>query len=424
MTGHRLERLALFTDTWTPQVNGVARTLDRLVTECEARGIETLVVTVDEADAVPPLPHVERWPARPFWAYPQLRMTTPSPSRAREVLARFRPTLVHVATPFGVGLSARQAARALNVPLVSSYHTHFTAYLQHYGLQGLDAVSWPFLRWFHNGGRRTFAPTRDVATQLEAQGFEGVRVWGRGVDTARFAPRHRSAAFREAIGCTPETCLVTYVGRLAPEKGIDVAMRAMTQLLRAEPGRLRFALVGDGPAEERLRALAPEGTVFLGRLEGQALAEAYASADVFLFPSTTETFGNVVLEAMASGVAVVSHATGPTSEFAHAGTALPVDVRAADAIADAVRALLDDRNRRAAIAAAGLAAAHERGWSRVWDGLFAEYDAVFVDRPSRTRDEPAVSASAAGHVATPGDRAPAERATAERASVGRATRVA
>lgn len=374
----RLERLALFTDTWVPQVNGVARTLDRLVRECERRGVDARVFTATEDEPVAEDAHVERWAARPFWAYPQLRMATPSPSRARAALERFRPSLVHVATPFGLGLSGRQAARTLGLPLVSSYHTHFTAYLAHYNLQGLDAVSWPFLRWFHNGGERTFAPTNDVVGQLEAQGFRGVRRWGRGIDARRFAPTHRSESLRATLGCTPDTLLVLYVGRLAPEKGVDVALRAMTQVLRAEPHRVRFALVGDGPAEQALRASAPEGVHFLGRLEGQPLAEAYASADVFLFPSITETFGNVVLEAMASGLTVISHREGATAEFAHEGTALPVDVRSADALADAVRTLLDDPGRRHRLADAGRAEAASRTWDRIWDDLFAEYDTVLA----------------------------------------------
>lgn len=379
----RLERLALFSDTWVPQVNGVARTLDRLVTECERRGVEARVFTVTDDESLATVPQVERWPARPLWAYPQLRMAAPSPSRAREALERFRPSLVHVATPFGLGLSGRQAARALDLPLVSSYHTHFTAYLAHYHLQGLDAVSWPFLRWFHNGGERTFAPTDDVVRQLAAQGVRGVRRWGRGIDARRFSPTHRSAALRAALGCTPDTVLVLYVGRLAPEKGVDVAMRAMAQVLRAEPRRVQFALVGDGPAEAALRAAAPDGVHFLGRLEGQPLAEAYASADVFLFPSTTETFGNVVLEAMASGLAVIAHHDGATAEFATTTTALPVDVRSADALADAVRTLANDPTRRRAIAAAGREEAATRTWDHIWDALFTDYETVLEARAPR-----------------------------------------
>ncbi len=384
-------RLALFTDTWLPQVNGVARTLDRLVSECHRRGIATMVVTPNDgaaddrsaydrpADPVEAPHTLVRWPARPFWAYPQLHMATPSTARARALLQAFRPDLVHVATPFGVGLSGRQAARALGLPLVSSYHTHFTAYLRHYRLQHLDAVAWPFLRWFHNGGRATFAPTQHVADQLSAQGFRGAAVWSRGIDTARFNPARRSLERRRALGIPDDALLCCYVGRLAPEKGIDVAIEALRPLLAAHPDRLRFLLVGDGPAEARLRAAAPAGVLFAGRQEGEALAECYASSDVFVFPSVTETFGNVVLEAMASGLCVVSHHAGPTYEFAHDRTAYPVDVTSPDALREAVLSLMQDPRRRATLATAALQEAQRRDWASVWDRLFADYARVLQD---------------------------------------------
>jgi glycosyltransferase involved in cell wall biosynthesis len=383
-----ITRLALFTDTWRPQVNGVARTLDRLVSECHRRGIATMVVTPDDGSAddgsaddgaadPPDAQHLTvRWPARPFWAYPHLHMATPSTARARALLQDFRPDLVHVATPFGVGLSGRQAARALDLPLVSSYHTHFTAYLRHYRLQHLDAVAWPFLRWFHNGGRATFAPTQHVADQLRAQGFRGAAVWSRGIDTVRFHPARRSLERRRALGVPDDALLCCYVGRLAPEKGIDVAIEAMRPLLAAYPNRLRLLLVGDGPAEARLRAAAPAGVLFAGRQEGSALAECYASSDVFVFPSATETFGNVVLEAMASGLCVISHHEGPTYEFAHDCTAYPVDVTSPDALRAAVHTLMHDAPRRAALAAAGLREAQRRDWPSVWDNLFGYYSHV------------------------------------------------
>jgi phosphatidylinositol alpha 1,6-mannosyltransferase len=390
------QRLALFTDTFTPQVNGVARTLHRLVAECARRDIETLVVTPDDdAPAPTDCGEVLRWPSRPFWAYPQLRLSRPSGTRARDVLRRFRPTLVHAATPFGIGLSGRRAARALDVPLVTSYHTHFTAYLAHYGLSALNALSWPFLRWFHNGGRRTFVPTHAVAGELRAHQFRGLRVWGRGVDTTRFSPAHRSDAWRATVGASDRTLVVTYVGRLAPEKGLGVALTAVAPLLAAHPERLRVVLVGDGPAEASLRASAPDGVIFLGRREGRALAECYASSDVFLFPSTTETFGNVVLEALASGLAVVAHDRGPTFEFANARTACPVDVRRADAIAAALVGLLADPARRQALGKAGRQEALARSWDRVWDTLFADYAEALAQPGPASASPPAASPPAA-----------------------------
>ncbi|MBI1808725.1 MAG: glycosyltransferase family 1 protein, partial [Gemmatimonadetes bacterium] len=292
--GARGLRLAIFSDTYPPQVNGVSRTLERLVGAVEARGGEAMVVTVSDPAARPD-PRVERWPSIPFWAYPQLQMAAPRRTSALDLLERWRPTLVHSATEFGIGLSGLFAARERRVPFVSSYHTHFTAYLRHYNLSALDAIGWPFLRWFHNAGLRTFAPSEIVRAELEANGFRNTRVWSRGVDHTRFHPAFRSPEMRARCGADDDTVLVAYVGRLAPEKGIDVALEGMRQVMARYGKRVAFALAGDGPAEARCRATAPEGTYFAGRLDGRDLSAFYASADVFVFPSITETFGNVVL---------------------------------------------------------------------------------------------------------------------------------
>jgi glycosyltransferase involved in cell wall biosynthesis len=368
-------RLALCTDTYAPQVNGVARTLERLVQAVEARGGVVQVLTVDDPDAGPD-PRLERIPSLPFWAYPQLRVAAPAVRAARRALEAFGPTLVHAATPFGVGLGARQAARQLGLPLVTSYHTHFTAYLRHYKFEALDSVSWPFLRWFHNSGRRTYAPTETVRRELLAQGFERTAVWGRGVDPQRFSPGHRSAAWRAQWGVGPQERVVLYVGRLAPEKGIDVALAAVAQAQAARPGRLRFVVVGDGPAEARVRAQAPAGTVFTGRLTGAALSAAYASADLFVFPSETETFGNVVLEALASGLAVVAPDVGPTLEFAHPGTAAVYRAGDAASLATQLLALEADDTARARLGQAGRAEALRHDWDAIFDALVADYRAA------------------------------------------------
>ena len=372
MTDARGLRLALFTDTFAPQVNGVTRTLERLVSAVESRGGAVHIETVEVPEAAFD-PRIHRSGSIPFWAYPQLRIAAPSARRAAERIAHFGPTLVHATTPFGVGLAGRAAARELGIPLVTSYHTSFSAYLAHYGLQTLDRVAWPFLRWFHNSGRRTFVPSRVVAQELAGQGFEALRIWSRGVDPSRFAPRFRSAAMRARMGATEGTFVVAYVGRLAPEKGIDTAMEAMRLVLARHPGRVRFVLAGDGPAEARCRAMAPEGTWFAGALSGEELSAFFASADAFLFPSTTETFGNVVLEAMAAGLPVIAPDAGATTEFAHERTALTVPGGDAHAMAGRVEWLLRDTMLRHTLRSAGLAEAAGRTWDAVWDRLVGDY---------------------------------------------------
>ncbi len=368
-------RLAVFTDTYAPQVNGVARTLERLARAVEARGGQIAVATVTDPEA-PDRSEITRLPSVPFWAYPQLRMAPPARTRALDLIEQFRPSLIHVATEFGVGLSGLLAARESGTPVVTSYHTHFKAYLEFYGLSILDRVAWPYLRWFHNRGARTFAPSGIVARELETHGITDVRVWSRGVDGQRFSPTHRNAAMRARLGATDDMPLVVYVGRLAREKGIHTLLEAM-RIVRAGAGdRVAFALIGDGPAEAECRAAAPDGTVFTGELTGGALSEAYAAADIFAFPSITETFGNVVLEAMASGVAVIAPDVGATTEYATNVSARQFRAANATSLAEAIGALVASPDARARVATAGLGVARARTWDAVFDRLMADYREV------------------------------------------------
>jgi phosphatidylinositol alpha 1,6-mannosyltransferase len=380
-------RLAIFTDTYPPQVNGVSRTLERLTAAVEARGGEVKVVTVEDPEAADDA-RLDRWPAIPLWFYPQLRMAAPARIRALDVIERWKPTLVHSATEFGIGLSGLFAAREKGVPFVSSYHTHFEQYIKFYNLEFLDPIAWPFLRWFHNSGLRTFAPSGIVANELTAHGFRGMRVWSRGVDTVRFNPSFRSRELRARLGADDHTVLVAYVGRLAPEKGIGVALEGMRIALARNPGRLAFALAGDGPAEDKCRETAPPGAVFVGRLAGRALSEFYASADLFVFPSITETFGNVVLEAMASGPTVLAPDAGATTELATPETSFQFAAQDPGALASAVERLATDPLLRRRLAAAALAEAGTRTWDAVFDRLVADYREA-LSAPSRAHRQAA-----------------------------------
>lgn len=350
----------------------MARTLERLTQAIEARGGAVRVVTVADPEAAQD-PRVERWPSVPFWAYPQLRMAAPSRQRALDVIERWKPTLVHIVTEFGVGLGGLLAAREAQVPVVSSYHTNFQAYLEFYRLGALDRIAWPFFRWVHNRGRRTFAPSEYVARDLVAHGIENVRVWSRGVDAERFGAGFRTAAMRERLGVRDGRPLVLYVGRLAREKGIDTLLGAMRIVREARGEAVAFGLVGDGPAEAECRARAPEGTVFTGKLTGRELSEAYAAGDIFAFPSITETFGNVVLEAMASGMAVIAPDVGATTEYATTDTARQFRAGDAQDLAAAIIALADDPAARERLQRAGLATARARTWDAVWDKLVGDY---------------------------------------------------
>ena len=390
-------RLALFTDTYPPQLNGVSRTLERLTQAVETRGGEARVYTTTDPGARA-LRHGEtqvwRRPSIPFWAYPQLRLSAPVLGPAYRDLRQWRPTLIHAATPFGMGLTGRRCALALGVPFVTSYHTSFNEYARFYHLGALSGPGWAFIRWFHNSGVRTYVPTRAVLEELRELGFERLQIWGRGVETRRFNPAFRTAAWRARLGADQDTVVVAYVGRLAAEKGLDTALGAMLRLADrsgASPSatgqpRIVFALAGDGPYADRCRRLAPPPPAvhFVGRLEGRALSEFYASADVFIFPSATDTFGNVLLEAMASGVPVIGADVGPTREILAAGGGFTVPRGDAAALASAIDALASDPGRRAALGARGAAYAVQCSWDRIFDELVADYRGLA--QPSAARE--------------------------------------
>lgn len=338
----------------------------------ESRGGAVRVVTVSDPEATDD-PQVDRWPSIPFWAYPQLQMAAPRRGDALDLIERWKPNLIHSTTEFGVGLGGLIGAREKRVPFVSSYHTHFTAYLRHYKLSVLDAIGWPFLRWFHNAGRMTWAPSEIVRGELERNGFANTRVWSRGVDPNQFHPRFRSEELRKALGVAGDGLLVVYVGRLAPEKGIDVALDAMRLVMERNGPKVAFALAGHGPDETRCRAIAPPRAVFMGRLTGRALSEFYASADIFVFPSITETFGNVVLEAMSSHLALVAPDWGATTELATAETSLQFPASDPAALAGRVERLVHDCALRGRLADAACAVAATRSWDAVFDRLVADY---------------------------------------------------
>lgn len=367
-------RLAIFTDTYPPHMNGVAAALGRLSNAVRERGGEVRVVTTSDPRAPAAESGVRRWPSIPFWAYPQLRVSAPPPSHVARELAAWRPTLVHVATPFGVGLAARRAAMSLGVPLVTSYHTSLSQYVAFYKLGKLSAPGWSFLRWFHNSGLRTYCPSNAIRAELDDNGFRNTRIWSRGVDMSRFSPSRRTADMRSRFGAGPNTVVVAYVGRIAAEKGLAVAAAAMRRLEGEKS--IRFVVVGEGPYESRLRSLSPRDAVFTGRLSGDALSEAYASADLFVFPSTTDTFGQVLLEAMASGLPIVAADAGPTREVLGdaAGALVPPgdDV----SLAAEIRRLATNPAERARMAAAALRAASERSWISVFDDLVRDYNEI------------------------------------------------
>jgi glycosyltransferase involved in cell wall biosynthesis len=366
-------RVAIFTDTFAPQMNGVARTLGRLRAELERRGHAALVFA--PSDPRGPSNDAVTWPSVSFWAYPELRLSWPSRGAVRGGLSAWAPSIVHVATPFGIGLAGARAAHDLGVPLVTSYHTSLSEYARFYGLGAFAAPGWEYLRWFHNRGRRTFVPTAAICNELGARRFERLRVWPRGVDTDAFSPRFRSAEMRRSWNADEDTIVIAYVGRIAKEKSVGLAIQAAARLVGGDR-KVAFVVVGEGPFEREARAMAPARTVFTGRLSGRALATAYASADILVFPSVTDTFGNVMLEGMASGLAIVAADVPQSREVCAVGNAELFAPENVDDLARSLEGLVANRFARDTLRARALTRAQACGWKTVFDDLFADYHAV------------------------------------------------
>lgn len=298
-------RIALVTETYAPELNGVARTLVAMVRELRARGHQVdLVRPEPRGDTCPPEAGELRVKGLPVPGYPAVQFGLPAGRVLRARWRALRPDVVHIDTEGPLGYSALRAARALGIPVTSSLHTHFHVYARHYGLPWLSGPVLAYLRHFHNATAFTLIPTEDQRERCAAEGFERLRVLGRGVDAELFHPSRRDLALREQWGAGPNTPVVLYVGRLAAEKNLGLFIRT-TQAMRQLRPDLKVVIVGDGPLAESLKAEHPD-IHFAGAQVGETLAAHFASADVFIFPSLSETFGNVLLEAMASGLAVLA----------------------------------------------------------------------------------------------------------------------
>ncbi|MGW3039970.1 glycosyltransferase family 4 protein [Kitasatospora sp. NPDC001159] len=377
-------RVVIVTESFPPEVNGVAHSVLRTAEHLVRRGHQPLVVTpapargaqcppqtfgTEAAERIP----VVRIPSMPLPGYPQVRIALPS-RRLTAAVAGHRPDIVHLASPFVLGARGMQVAARLGVPAVAVYQTDLAGYAHAYRAgRGLgEAAAWRRIRAVHRAAARTLAPSTPAAQDLTAHGVPRVQLWPRGVDSVRFHPWHRDEALHRVLAPGGEV-LVGYVGRLAPEKRVDLLAVASTL-----PG-VRVVVVGDGPSAPELKASMP-GAVFLGRRTGEELARCFATLDVFVHTGPLETFCQTIQEAMASGVPVIGPAAGgPLDLVAHHRTGLLVPTRDGAAVARAVAELAADPARRAAYGKAGRAEVTARTWEAVGDLLLRHYDEVLAE---------------------------------------------
>lgn len=299
-------RIALFTETFYPKVDGIVTRLCRTVEQLQRAGDQVLVFSPDYGITEYKGAEVYGVTGYPLPLYPELKLAFPTPSLRRK-LEDFQPDLIHVVNPAVLGVGGIYYAKSLKIPLVASYHTHLPKYLHHYGLGVLEPLLWELLKAGHNQAELNLCTSMAMVEELRNHDIERVDLWQRGVDTELFQPHLASREMRSRLSQgNPDSPLLLYVGRLGAEKEID----RIKPVLEAIPNA-RLALVGDGPTRQQLEQhFAGTPTHFVGYLHGEELASAFASADAFIFPSRTETLGLVLLEAMAAGCPVVAAARG------------------------------------------------------------------------------------------------------------------
>jgi glycosyltransferase involved in cell wall biosynthesis len=377
-------RVTLVTETYFPQVNGVSRTLGELVQFLRENGDQVQLIYPDYGAVVDrEQVHTVRSIVLPF--YRELHLPLPPFGRVYRAIELFQPDVIHIATEATLGWSVLRRALRRRLAVVSSFHTNFDQYSHHYGVGWGRAIIWRYLRWFHNNTRETYVPSETTITELEARGFERLVLWRRGVDSTLFRPnRPGRLDVRRALGWAPEDVVITYVSRIAPEKNVDYLAEALA-IVASERPEVRVLLVGDGPSRPALERRLGSIAHFAGYLQGDALSDHYAASDIFAFSSLTETFGNVVLEAMASGLPVVALRAGGVGETVHSGTTgILVDPTEPPAsFAAALLRLIENPEQRTAMARAAREYAVSQSWDAIMAGLRERYQQVINERTRR-----------------------------------------
>lgn len=374
-------RIAFVTETFLPKVDGIVNTLCHLLRYLAERNHASLLIA--------PAGGPRHFAATPVWGVPgwqfplyrELRLAPPVDMH--RPLSQFRPDVVHSLNPVSLGLAGLWWARWNRVPAVASYHTDVPGFAQRWGWGWAAPGLWAFFRAVHNAFDLNLAPSRFTRAELHGRGFKHVKVWGRGVDTHQFGPHQRTAAWRDRLtGGAPDKPLLLYVGRLSPEKRADWLRPVIDHLPHA-----RLAIVGDGPQRADLeRLLAGTPTVFTGYLTGHDLAQAYAAADVFVFPAANETLGNVVLEALASGLPVVAPRAGGVLDHVRPGhTGLLFDPESIQSLVQLTALLVHNTSLRAYMAESARRYALSRTWPDTFDGLLGQYTALIHRRQRAER---------------------------------------
>lgn len=376
-------RIAYFAGTMKPGQDGVTRVLYRWTEGLKEKGVEHMFFSpIIPEGSLQPVPMIQV-PSVTFPWYKEYRVAMPGARHFESAVREFAPDLIHINSPCSLGYAAVQFARRNDIPVVATYHTHFPRYARYYKVTAFETLMWNYLRRLYNQCDRVFVPSQPILEELAAQRIQPLVFLPHGVDTDAFHPRHRSEEWRREHGLAGKHVLL-YVGRLVAEKDLDTLAEAY-RMVRRDRSDISLVLVGDGPMRDALRALIPDA-LFLGYRSGEELSRIYASSDLFVFPSTTETFGNVTLEAMASGVvplcARAGGAAGIITPWVTGLLARPRDIRD---FAETITTVLDDRRRRMELSEQALLYARRQSWEAIIERLIAGYVEVIEHASTRPR---------------------------------------
>ncbi len=370
-------RIALFTESLPPQTDGVSHTMSRLAETLENLEIDYQFFSPFKPDAsINWHNRVREVISVPFPLYTDYRIGLPMFEKLYDALNNFSPDIIHVASPTPLGIAGLDYADKFNLPAVSSYHTHFVSYFKYYGFRMAEKLGWSYLRWFHNRSHTTFAPSTNVIEELEQQGFREVRLWPRGVNLNKFSPSFRDLRLRESIGAK-DIPILLFVGRLVKEKDLDNLVEA-DKFLKNRGHMFKLIIVGDGPMREELMKTLPNAH-FPGYQFSNDLSRWYASSDIFVFPSTTETFGNVIMEAFASGIPAIGVKKGGVADLITNGQngflTLPNEPKA---FADKISVLLENETYRKKLGANARITASRKSWEAVNTKLIENYHNILL----------------------------------------------
>jgi phosphatidylinositol alpha 1,6-mannosyltransferase len=376
-------RVALFTGNYNYIKDGVALTLNRLVAYLMKHDIPVLIFTpVADSPAFESVGEIVPVPSMAIPTRSEYRIALGFPHAAKQRLEDFRPTLFHIAVPDIVGYKALKIAEKWRIPVVASYHTRYDTYLRFYGLGLLERLGQRYLRHFYNRVRRVYPPSKSMADIIRAEGqSQNVEIWARGVDSELFSPSKRDSAWRRSAGIADDEVAVCYAGRLVKEKNTAIFVSVLN-LLAAKGVPVRPVIIGDGPEMKAMQSGLPNG-VFPGFLHGEELARAYASSDIFFFPSESETFGNVTLEAMASGLPAVNALSSGSNSLVEEGeTGYLVKASDSAGLAMRIEALARDAELRRRMGRAARERALEFSWDHILAGLVDSYRRVLREARS------------------------------------------